>query len=145
MSSTANRGDPMAHHASITIWITTIAVVLTAGAHAGSIQQAVEARAAAIRRARADARAGDIFTADVRVAFFSRILRANELCGDLAPDVPGEADEGGEGWEPPVVNGRFSWGTATLTSPCVLAALPELPQELQYRFLGREGRQALRV
>lgn len=166
----------MARQASIRIWITAVAVVLTAGAHGaaqregdrdafqrfqqstneyvalhrqiernlppldmpgdgGSIQQAVEARADAIRRARADARAGDIFTADVRLAFRSRILEAVEWCGDVAPDVDREADGGGEAWEPPVVNGTFSWRRATLTSPCVLAVLPELPQELQYRFL----------
>lgn len=169
----------MARHASIRIWITAVAVVLTAGVHGaaqpdgdgdafqrfqqstneyvalhrqiernlppldmpgdgGSIRRAVEARADAIRHARANARAGDIFTADVRLAFRSRILEASELCGDVAPGVDQEADGGGEAWEPPVVNGTFSWRTATRTSPCVLAVLPELPQELQYRFLRRD-------
>lgn len=106
--------------------------------NARSIQQAVEARAAAIRLARANASVGDIFTADVREAFRSRILQALESRGYVASDLLGDVNEGGEEREPPVVNGRFSWRTATPTPACVLAALPELPQELQYRFLGRD-------
>ena len=39
---------------------------------------------------------------------------------------------------PPLVNGAFSWRTAVPTPPCVLAVLPPLPDELQYRFVGRD-------
>ena len=81
---------------------------------------------------------GDIFTADVREAFRSRILQALESRGYVAGDLFGDVNEGGDEWAPPLVNGTFSWRTATPTPPCVLAALPELPQELQYRFLGRD-------
>ena len=169
----------MRQHLSITLWIATVAMVVTTGAHdavqgdvdgdalqrfqrstneymalrreierhlpplemsedARAIHQAIDARAAAIRRARADARVGEIFSADVRDTFRSRILQALESRGYVAADLFGDMNEGDEEWEPPIVNGTFSWKTATPTPPCILAALPELPQELQYRFLGRD-------
>jgi hypothetical protein len=34
------------------------------------------------------------------------------------------------------VNGAFSWALGNAMPPCVLHALPELPIELQYRFVG---------
>jgi hypothetical protein len=40
--------------------------------------------------------------------------------------------------EEPVVNGKFSWDNATPTPLCFLAVLPELPNFLQYRFVGRD-------
>ena len=45
-------------------------------------------------------------------------------------------NEDGERCRPAVVNGRFSWRTAAATPPYVLAVLPTLPGELQYRFVG---------
>jgi hypothetical protein len=103
---------------------------------ARKIHEATEARAAAIRRARPNARVGDIFTADVGDAFRTRIRRALDARGYVAGDLLRQMDEEGEGWEPPIVNGRFSWRTAIATPACVLAVLPALPEELQYRFVG---------
>jgi hypothetical protein len=40
------------------------------------------------------------------------------------------------GSRPPGVNDRFSWATAVATPPSVLAVLPGLPDQLQYRFVG---------
>ena len=34
------------------------------------------------------------------------------------------------------VNGTFPWVLATAMFPCVIAALPPLPSELQYRIVG---------
>ena len=34
------------------------------------------------------------------------------------------------------VNGTFPWVLATAMFPCVIAALPPLPPELQYRIVG---------
>ncbi len=101
-----------------------------------TIHQAVEARAAAIRRARADAEVGDILTMDLRTIFRSRIRHTFDMRGQTAADVLGQMYEEGEEWRPPVVNGRFSWRSAVPTPPCVLAVLPALPEELQYRFVG---------
>ena len=101
-----------------------------------TIHQAVEARAAAIRRARADATVGDILTADLRPIFRSRIRHAFDIRGQTAADVLAQLREEGEEWQPAVVNSRFSWRSAVPTPPCVLAVLPVLPEELQYRFVG---------
>lgn len=38
----------------------------------------------------------------------------------------------------PVVNERYSWSWPSFAPPPVLAALPVLPVELQYRFVGRD-------
>jgi hypothetical protein len=104
-----------------------------------AIEQAVEMRAAAIRRARAGARAGDVFTADVGELFRTRIRQALEGHGHLAADLLRQTFEESEGWEPPpVVNGRFSWKSASATPGCVLAVLPALPEELQFRFVGSD-------
>jgi hypothetical protein len=35
-----------------------------------------------------------------------------------------------------MVNGRFPWLRGALVWPCILNALPPLPDELQYRFVG---------
>jgi hypothetical protein len=101
------------------------------------IQNAVAARATAIRRARAGARRGDLFNADVSAIFRTRIRRifATE---DAIADLMREMDEDGAERHTPVVNGEFSWATAAATPPSVLAALPPLPDELQYRFVGRD-------
>jgi hypothetical protein len=101
-----------------------------------AIHQAIEARAAAIRRARADARIGDILTVDLGTIFRSRIRRAFELRGQAAAVVLAQMSEAGEEGQPPIVNGRFSWRSAVPTPPCVLAVLPALPEQLQYRFVG---------
>ena len=105
-------------------------------ANARQIYDAVEARAAALRSARAHAATGDIFTPEVRDLFRGEIRRALHARGGVAAHVLQEMFEEGEPWEPPAVNGGFSWKTAVVTPGCVLAVLPPLPEELQYRFVG---------
>jgi hypothetical protein len=100
------------------------------------INHAVEARAAAIRRTRARAQAGDVFNSGVTRLFRVRIREAFAGRGDDAVELMDEMNEEGACWQPPVVNGRFSWRTAVATPPYVLAILPTLPDELQYRFVG---------
>ena len=100
------------------------------------IQRAVETRAAAIRRTRARARVGDIFNAGVTELFRVRIREAFAVRGHDAVELIDEMNEDGARWKPAVVNGRFSWRTAVATPPYVLAVLPTLPGELQYRFVG---------
>jgi hypothetical protein len=102
------------------------------------IHEAVEMRAAAIRRARASARPGDIFAADVTELFRTRIKQALESPDYPVADLLLPFGDDGETPPPPIVNGRFSWRTAVATPACVLTTLPRLPEELQYRFVGRD-------
>jgi hypothetical protein len=105
---------------------------------ANVIQLTVEARADAIRRARSTALAGDIFDPAVAEAFRRRVRRSFAGRDRAVARLHDEMSEHGEHWRPAVVNGRFSWQTAAATPLFVLAALPALPAELQYRFVGHD-------
>ena len=98
------------------------------------LDQAVHARAQLIRRARADARTGDIFNAAGGDLFRSRIEQAfaTPPCSVAALSRQMNAGQPARA----VVNGRFAWRTAVATPACVLAALPALPRALQYRLVG---------
>jgi hypothetical protein len=109
---------------------------LAATLDAQRIHEAVEMRAAAIRRARATVSVGDIFAPAVAELFRARIRKALASHDELTAVLLLSADEDGE-TPPPIVNGQFSWRTAIATPACVLATLPPLPEELQYRFVGR--------
>ena len=112
------------------------ALTVTADAHA--IDLAVTMRAAGIRLARATARQGDIFAPDIARVFRARIAKALESHDYLVADLLLPPDEDGDPPPPPLVNGTFAWRTAIATPGCVLATLPSLPEELQYRFVGRD-------
>ena len=107
---------------------------------AGEIQHAVDAMAAAMREARPGAAEGDIFTGASGDVIRLRIRRALRTCGY----DPGDFLSGMTGtWQPedvplPAVNGRFSWELPSFMVPCVLWMLPELPAELEYRFVARD-------
>jgi hypothetical protein len=103
---------------------------------ARKIHAAVEARADAIRRARAGARIGDIFSADAGELFRGRIRERFAGRSQDITELFHEMNEDGEPWKPAALNGRFSWRTAAATPPYVLAVLPTLPAELQFRFVG---------
>jgi hypothetical protein len=47
-------------------------------------------------------------------------------------------DEPGEVAPRPRVNERYSWSWPSFAPPPVLFGLPRLPEELQYRFVGRD-------
>jgi len=100
------------------------------------IHVAVEARAAALHVARAHAQMGDVFNSTVSALFRSRIRDAFAAAHDDPARLLAEMTEDGDTVHPPVVKGRFSWSTGCATPPAVLAALPSLPEELQYRFVG---------
>jgi hypothetical protein len=100
------------------------------------IDGAVEARADEIRRVRAGARTGDIFNGGAGDVFRSRIEQAIATSPCNVAALSRETHEHGERWRRAVVNDRFIWRTAAPTPPCVLAVLPALPRELQYRFVG---------
>ena len=90
-----------------------------------------------IRGERIRARPGDLFTPDLAAVFRRRIA---EACGEnfeRAYEVANEATPDLRSWRPRV-NGSYPEGAAyAMVLPQLLCALPELPEELQYRFWGR--------
>jgi hypothetical protein len=96
------------------------------------ILKAIRALAARIRVARARARQGDIFSPAVS-ARFKRTLLLEVDADTLAvimDENPGKIDV--------PINGSYPVRTAFSTMPPnVLAALPKLPADMEYRFLGR--------
>ena len=96
------------------------------------IRSAVLALAERIRLARAGAREGDIFTPTI-TAEFKKALRQEinpSTWADVMDDNPGEFSA--------EINGSYpERKTFSTVPPTILAALPKLPQDIQYRFLGR--------
>jgi len=107
------------------------------------IKAAQQALATKIRMARATAKPGDIFTPEIRNKF--RRLMYPELKGaagreareELTEDVR-ERDERAPKPVPMKVNAAYPEGNPLPTTPTnLLAALPTLPKELEYRIIGR--------
>jgi hypothetical protein len=107
---------------------------------AGKIRHAVDAMAAAMQRARPAARGGEIFDEDARLVLRAGIRTMLRGHGHDPAEILAAmvADEGEPEPPRPVVNGRFSWALQSFMLPCALEALPALPDELQYRFVGRD-------
>jgi hypothetical protein len=101
------------------------------------LRAAIDALGDEIRLARRAAQRGDIFSAAVADMFRRRIHRG---LWDLDVTVlMAEMEEDAEPRAPrPVVNGPFPWSSGNAIWPSVLAALPELPEELEYRFVGAD-------
>jgi len=92
---------------------------------------------AAIRESRAEARQGEIFTP--AMARYFRILIADTLRADGLTDLLAIIDDDNEVHLPAAVNADYPAGRSIpVMPPCLLAALPPLPEELQYRFVGRD-------
>lgn len=91
----------------------------------------------AMRALRPNAAEGDVFDTEIGNLFRDDIWQGlrqagidpEELAAEMVPEMPGD-------YPPPAVNGNFSWALANEIPPCVLRVLPELPIELQYRFVG---------
>jgi hypothetical protein len=96
------------------------------------IRRAVLALATKIRVAREGAKEGEIFTPPVAVEFRNALrLETNENTrAAIMDDNPGEF--------PHRINGTYPKKKPLSTMPPgVLARLPPLPEDIQYRFLGR--------
>jgi hypothetical protein len=90
-----------------------------------------------MRKARAQAQQGDIFTPGVAV--YLRVVIAETLRREGVLDMLGIIEEENEVHIPPAVNGDYPAGRATpFIPPCLLAALPPLPREVRYSFIGRD-------
>jgi hypothetical protein len=96
------------------------------------ISRAVHALAKRIRVARAGAQEGEIFTPTISVEF-KKVLRLEVNANTLAAimdDNPGEFSN--------QINDTYSAERPLSTMPPnVLAVLPRLPADIQYRFVGR--------
>jgi hypothetical protein len=94
----------------------------------------------AIRSARADARQGDIFTPAAQ-QHIARIVKS-EFKGRAAEPVKDTAKQGnpvneGKPFTPKVNDGYPEDAPLSSVPPTLLARLPELPKELEYRLVGR--------
>jgi len=99
------------------------------------------ALAAAIRQARADARQGDIFSPAIAGHFRGLVADALRAGGitDMLAILEEENEDENFVSNPACVNADYPAGGAiSLMPPSLLAALPALPPELEYRFLGRD-------
>lgn len=101
------------------------------------IRAAMDALAVRIQSARKGAREGDLFTADVAVIFRKRI--ASCLSPEEIDAILRDREEDDPEVVPPFrVNAAWPEGMPfNLVPPALIAALPPLPPELQYRIIGR--------
>ena len=108
------------------------------------IEAAVAALGAQIRAARPGARQGDVFTPAVATSFRRSIARClagrsvAELLADLEAERYEEEDDRPGPMPVPRVNDSYPRTVEyPIMPPSLLAALPPLPEELQYRLVGR--------
>lgn len=99
------------------------------------LNNASDALARAIQRMRPNARPGSIFTPEIAAAFKRRVSDAVRTA-NLAPVLAGIDDEP-PSLGRPSVHLRFPASSQLATMPpSLLAALPALPKELEYRIVG---------
>ena len=100
--------------------------------HPREIRSAQRALAKRIRVARADAHQGDMFTAAIGTEF------KKILCLEMDPDTWASIMDDNPGEFSNHINGRYP-DKRPLSSvpPNILARLPKLPDDVQYRFVGR--------
>lgn len=104
--------------------------------HPEKIREAQLALAERIRAARANARPGDIFTPEIRSAF--RRLMYPELRGAEGRETKSTIKEDAPKGVPLKVNAAYPEGTSLPTvPPNLLAALPQLPEDLEYRIIDK--------
>ncbi len=102
---------------------------------AAELTRSSDALAAAIQRQRRNARRGDLFTPAIADAFKRRIAAAIRDA-NLGPALA-DIDDEGAGIKNPAVHLRFPAAAQMATMPpSLLAALPPLPKELEYRVVG---------
>jgi hypothetical protein len=99
------------------------------------LTSATDALAAAIRRRRPKTQPGTLFTPAVAEAIKRRLNEAVQ--GASLGSVLAGIDDEGQGIERPLVYLRFPAAAQLATMPpSLLAALPPLPKELEYRIVG---------
>lgn len=107
----------------------------TPNSSASELTRASDALAAAIQRRRPNAKPGALFTPAIAAALKQRVSDAIRAA-NLGPALSGIDDEG-VGVKSPSVYLRFPAAAQMATMPpSLLAALPPLPKELEYRIVG---------
>ena len=101
------------------------------------IDAAQEVLAAKIRAARMDAKPGDIFTPQARALF--RRLMYPELKGEDGPETKATiAGDDGPPKVPLKINAKYPESAPLPTvPPNLLARLPQLPEDVEYRIVGK--------
>jgi hypothetical protein len=106
-----------------------------AGSTATQLTQASDSLAAAIQRARSGARPGSIFVVPVAVVVKRRVDDA--IRHDNLGPVLANIDDEPVTVRAPAIHLRFPAASQMATMPpSLLAALPQLPKELEYRIVG---------
>ena len=102
------------------------------------INRKIEQLAAAIRAERPDAKQGDLFTPALGFEIKAAIGEALRASDVTAADVIDAGRVDGIDYQRINlrVNGTFPWVLGAAMFPCLIEALPPLPQELQYRIVG---------
>lgn len=103
------------------------------------IHDTQKALAARIREARASAKQGDIFTPEIRQLFRRRMYP--ELTGPESSETKAALKEEGSELKhvAPRVNDEYPASAPLPTvPPNLLAALPDLPEDLEYRIVNRD-------
>lgn len=101
--------------------------------------EALEAMRSGILAHRADARQGNIFTADVAAVIRLRLEETLAASNQSVDEVLAFFNEERlRGAPRPRINGPFPWTLGTAMWPTLLPALPALPEDLQYRFVDRD-------
>lgn len=109
------------------------------GASFAEIAAAYERQFRAVRRARADASAGDVFTESVSDLFRRTIaFTLDEYNVDVKALRRGLQAEVPRGAAEPRVNEGFPWVRGGAMPIVLIDALPSLPAELQYRLVDRD-------
>ena len=102
---------------------------------APKLTQASDALAAAIQRSRPKARPGDLFMPPVTAVIKRRVVDVVQK-ENLGPVLAGIDDEEA-GPKAPSIHMRFPAAAPMATMPpSLLAVLPKLPKELEYRIIG---------
>ena len=100
---------------------------------------AIRSMQAGIRAARPDARPGSMFTPAVAALIRTRLQQRLVACDYAVEDVLLFLNEERMPGAPaPKVNGPFPWMIGSAMWPTLLAVLPSLPPQLQYRFYDRD-------
>ena len=103
------------------------------------IFDAMEAMRSGIRAARSDARRGDIFTDPIAGLIRRRLMDTLVACRYRIEDVLAFINEERlPGAAKPQINEPFPWELGSAMWPTLLAGLPPLPEDLQYRFADRD-------
>jgi hypothetical protein len=105
------------------------------------IQAQIDALGGAISDARWAAQPGDLFTTAVRLVLRLEIRDALGAAGIPVEDLTAALEQETEpDADVPLaeINGPFPWEFGSAVPPGLLDALPALPVELHYRFLGRD-------